>query len=174
MQSDPVTSFEEDKRKIIGNLKAKINDAFQGTLTPASSRLVDKHTEYDSEYRRIELSFAGRQWCDLDERLIQIARMSLFFFSAEGFRYFLPGLMVWILDHFNPEDTLPDSIMNALTPRESADPKIARLNFEWVDGYSAVQREAIRSYLTVFRDCFADRLGRRDADAALRFWNSLD
>jgi hypothetical protein len=71
--------------------------------------------------------------------------------DADGLRYYLPALMLWVLDHYDDEDRLfiqgadmtAIGTISALAPR----PEFARSLWDIYDRFSNEQRTAIASYV---------------------------
>jgi len=166
--------MENEKLKVAEELTQKIRVAFADNAYPGDANLARVNTDVHCEYKTIRVAFRGRDWRNLDDELAREAAESLFFFSARGFQFFLPGLMLWTLTHYARDHGLGDSLVYALTPL-AHDSRVLKSAFDWIDGFNMTQRQTIREYLQVLRDHFAEEECRkRELDEALRFWNSIE
>jgi hypothetical protein len=71
--------------------------------------------------------------------------------DRDGLRYYLPPLMLWLLDHYDDEELKLEPVasmtvigtMSALAPRA----EFARSRWEIYDGFTAEQRAAVARYV---------------------------
>ena len=81
----------------------------------------------------------------------ELRRDNIAHLDTDGLHYYLPALMLWVLDHYDDEDRLfidgadmtAIGTISALAPS----PEFARSRWDIYDGFSSEQRTAIASYL---------------------------
>jgi hypothetical protein len=153
-------------------LKRQIERAFSNTRCPGDEKIVDVNTDVPSEYKSMRDLYKGRDWKDVDIKTLRETGSNLCFLSSAAFRYYLPGLMMGVLEHYVEVDTLSDSLVFALTPSKSRNPGVKRHSSERLSGYTQAQGEAVQGFLRVLHDHFADDTAKGDVDEALTFWNT--
>lgn len=98
-----------DKIQLIEEIK----DAFAKVEYP-------KQISYDVtgnhlECLEVENTFRNKTWQSLPNNFMFEERSALFFFSPEGFHYYLPAFMIFSLHDFISADDIPDTIVRMLT-----------------------------------------------------------
>jgi hypothetical protein len=105
----------------------------------------------DAQFDAVPLSEVTDDWTRVPES--ELLRDNIWHLDAEGLRYYLPALMLWLLDHYDEPGVLsmpgldplmtPIGVVQALAPEEMfADSQWARY-----DAFSAEQRTAIAAYV---------------------------
>jgi hypothetical protein len=93
--------------------------------------------------------------------------------DAEGLRYYLPALMIWLLDHYDDEDRLftEGADMTAIGTISALAPSSEFEASSWqiYDGFTPAQRAAIASYIEKL-----PRLVELDLEDATRVARSLE
>ena len=100
-----------EKEEII----VKIKKAFEKEQYPGDKFIVYDNTGYDLECVDISMAFKGKQWNNLHDNFLFEERDSIYFFSKEGFKYYLPAYMIVAVKEFDKMDTLPDIVIHKLT-----------------------------------------------------------
>ena len=71
--------------------------------------------------------------------------------DADGLRYYLPALMLWLLNHYNDEDLIHDSeaSMTAIGTMSALAPSAEFSRYRWgiYDAFTLQQRAAIAMYI---------------------------
>jgi hypothetical protein len=93
----------------------KIEEAFKDEKYPGDSLIVYDNTGYHLECLEIRNAFKGKSWDHLHENFLFEERSSLYFFSKQGFKYYLPAFMLISIRKYADMDDLPDIIIGKLT-----------------------------------------------------------
>ena len=96
-----------------------IKEAFMMEKYPGDDFLSDTSDTYERDL--IEQNFIGKFWQDMDKEFMLKNRDSIYFFSKYGFKYYLPGFLLAIIEDFDELDTLPDIIVGMLSVPEKED-----------------------------------------------------
>jgi hypothetical protein len=135
---------------------------------------IDDHLENlsEDEFAALPRSEVTEDWAQVPDE--ELAQDDIAHLDAEGLRYYLPALMLWLLDyHDNKDDWLRDQgadltvigTLSALAPSA----EIREYRFSIYDSFSAEQRTAIAAYVESL-----PRLVRLEADDAELLAGSLD
>ena len=91
--------------------------------------------------------------------------------DADGLGYYLPALMLWLLDHYDDDRIWTDSEMAAIGTLGALapEPEFAASHWAIFDGFTIDQRAAIASYLVAL-----PRLVHLDHQDATSVARSLD
>ena len=124
----------------------------------------------------LEPTYAGREpdeitddWMRVPES--ELLRDNIAHLDADGLRYYLPALMLWLLDHYDEDRWLSGSDMTAIGTMGAIAPEQQFATSLWVmyDTFTAEQRTAIASYVEAL-----PRLVRLDHQDATRVARSMD
>lgn len=124
-------------------VRDQIRDAFRVAAYPGDSNIV-----YDLRYpdcREIAAAFKGKHWGDVPLELLLGSHESLSFFTDEAFRFYLPAYLLAAIERYEDADIIPLYVLFSLRPSRKGEEEarfLARM-----EGFSTVQREAIRSFL---------------------------
>lgn len=142
--------------------KQQIEQAFAGVEYPRGKAVVS-----DADGKDLVLSFTDKHWRDIAVETLTYS--SLYFFTKEGFQFFLPAFLLGALDEANGE--LRTRLVRALAPREPGDPAQEAAFQERIGLCTPSQRAAIRDFLAVVAERYADDFTRKPpALAADGFW----
>ena len=139
------------------DVEAAIRAAFAGVQLGSGcslqqARLIDEGLTVDlseAEFAAIPRHETTDDWTRLSES--ELLCDALAHLDADGLRYYLPALMLWLLDHYNDADLIFDSeasmtaiaTMSALAPSA----EIARYRWNTYDGFTLEQRVAMAKYV---------------------------
>jgi hypothetical protein len=84
------------------------------------------------------------RWQDVDDSLVEYEYAALFFLSPEGFRFFLPAYLTWVLHHPYSEAAVVGSTITALTPQSGDLADFSLSKFTELD---AEERAAVVAFL---------------------------
>lgn len=98
------------KEELIDEIKI----VFGSEKYPGDSHIVYDDTGFHLECVEVRRAFKDKSWQSLHENFIYEERESLFFFSKQGFKYFLPAFMIVAVGNPLKTDTLPDTIIHKL------------------------------------------------------------
>jgi hypothetical protein len=124
----------------------------------------------------LEPAYVGREpdeitddWTRVPES--ELLRDNIAHLDADGLRYYLPALMLWLLDHYDEDRWLSGSDMTAIGRIGAIAPaqQFATSLWEIYDAFTAEQRTAIASYVEAL-----PRLVRLDHEDATRVARSMD
>jgi hypothetical protein len=154
---------------MVEQVKQEILAAFAGVKRPAAQALIGLSKGDFPQEEQIRGELAGRPWDSLESAFLAQRWPYFVYLSAEGYRYYLPALLMACLDNFTQENPLIHSTVYSLTPSAwSLYYRGSDQNFnDQVSLFSQAQRAAVSSFLgLVF-----DRLpGYRYASAAAIKW----
>lgn len=137
---------------LIEQTKRKIESAFSTVKYPKGREVVS-----DADGPRLVRNFVNKQWRDIPVEVLTYS--SLYFFTPEGFQFFLPAFLLAGLDEENAD--LRQSLVMSLAPGEDA---TERENFQRRIGLcTKEQRAAIRQFLQTVADIYSDNFTRRPA-----------
>lgn len=137
-------------------IEAAIRAAFAGVRLGAgvSLRQADAIDHYlegwsQAQFERLPESEVTHDWTLVPEE--ELRRDNIAHLDADGLRYYLPALMLWMLDHYDDENRpLADGVdmtvigtMGALAPSK----EFRAHHYLIYDTFSAQQRAAIALYL---------------------------
>jgi hypothetical protein len=124
----------------------------------------------------LEPAYVGREtdeviedWARVPES--ELLRDNIAHLDADGLRYYLPALMLWLLDHYDEDRWLSGSDMTAIGTISAIAPDqtFARRRWAIYDSFTAEQRTAIASYVEAL-----PRLVRLDHEDAKRIGRSMN
>jgi hypothetical protein len=145
----------ETSRKERDDIEAAIRSAFAGVRLGSGTslqqaRLFDEYTELsEAELAEVPRLETTDDWTQItDDELVCNALAHL---DAEGLRYYLPPLMLWLLEHYNDEDLTLDGeasmtvigTMSRLAPYA----EFAKHHWEIYDEFTLEQRMAVARYV---------------------------
>jgi hypothetical protein len=88
-------------------------------------------------------------WTHVPEE--ELVRDCIAHLDADGLRYYLPALMLWLLDHYDDDDRLfrdgADMTMIGTIGALAPSAQFAASHWRIFDGFTVEQRKAIASYL---------------------------
>jgi len=93
----------------------KIAEAFINEPYIGDENIVYNNSEDHFECYELKKQFIGVKWEDVSKELIFENKDYLPFLSAEGFKYYLPAFMNYIISDFYDSDTLADNVIDLLT-----------------------------------------------------------
>lgn len=101
-------------------------------------------------------NFTNRDWRELTPEVLTYS--SLYFFTGEGFQYFIPAFLLASLDEDNVE--LRGRVVRALAPRDPGDALQEVAFRERVRLLTPAQRAAVGTFLDAVRDRYLDEFRR--------------
>lgn len=139
------------------DIEAAIRTAFAGVQLGSGrslqqARLIDEGLTVDlseAEFAAIPRHETTDDWTRISES--ELICDSLAHLDGAGLRYYLPALMLWVLDHYNDEDLIQDhdasmtviGTMSALAPSAGA----AQSRWDIYDSFTVEQRAAMAKYV---------------------------
>ncbi|WP_193366904.1 DUF6714 family protein [Pelagibius marinus] len=141
----------------------EIEAAFGDLAPPGDDALLHPRCMDDNDIAEF---YGAPRWQDLPGDFLVRNYAAPSFFSAEGFRYYLPAFMVWSLKHAESPEYLAEATLRAFDPGEAEAPlhDFAVSKFALFD---TAQRRAVAAFLEAFRG--EGELGEI-AEAALKYW----
>jgi hypothetical protein len=124
----------------------------------------------------LEPTYVGREPDEITDDWMRVAESELLrdniaHLDADGLRYYLPALMLWLLDHYDEDRWLSGSDMTAIGTIGAIAPEQQFATSLWAiyDAFTAEQRTAIASYVEAL-----PRLVRLDHQDAMSVARSMD
>lgn len=93
----------------------EVKDAFINEPYIGDDDIVYNNSKNHIECSELKKQFIGIEWYNVSEKLIFENKDVLPFFSAKGFKYYLPSFMTFIISDFYNADTLVDNVIDLLT-----------------------------------------------------------
>jgi hypothetical protein len=110
------TGYRIGALNMVEQVKQEILAAFSSLKTPKPRGLLGPSTGDKTGERQIQKDLAGKHWMDLDAKFLKGRWSSFCYLSAEGYRYYLPALLMRCLEDFSAENDLIHSTMFNLAP----------------------------------------------------------
>jgi hypothetical protein len=125
-------------------LIARIKRAFSGVVHPGRDQLL--HSDcYDDLDIESFYKFGSAKWWEIPDEVYEYEYAALSFLSPEGYKYYLPGYLIWTLNHLETGLATVDSTIFSLTLKhaEDEDPTLIKFTLsKWVN-LNQEQNEAI-------------------------------
>ena len=99
-----------DKNELIKTIKM----AFIEEKYPGDHDIVYDNSGQYLDVEETRQNFSGKLWHELDNDFLFYNRDGLFFFSKNGFKYYLPAFMIAAIKDFNEIDEVPDIVIGQL------------------------------------------------------------
>ena len=97
----------------------EIKKAFENEEYPGDNNLVYNNSREHYECNELKNQFIGKKWFEITNELLFENKDALPFFSKEGFKYYMPSFMIYIINDYYESDTLSDNLISILTlPQE--------------------------------------------------------
>lgn len=141
---------------------AAIESAFADVVRPGNGELLHADCSDDMD---LEALYPIRDWRAMTDEDVVGCYASLSFLSAEGFRYFIPAYMSFVLRHPGSPEAVVSSTVWAFDPT-IYDDSLADFVASKHALLDARQREAVRAFLEAMVPF------EPDAGRALRYWQS--
>src|SRR5258706_231926 len=123
-----------------------VQKAFASSKYPGDDRLVYDNSGAHLECNQVADAFRGRHWSDLPMSFLRSNADSIFFFTPEAYRFYLPAYLLAAIRSFREADIIPDNIVHSLTLPATERP--GRQRFEArVQEFNEQQRLAIKKFL---------------------------
>jgi hypothetical protein len=137
------------------DIEAGIRAAFEGVrlgsgVSLRQAKAIDNYSRglTRAQFDALKQAEVTDDWTRVPED--EVAAAYVAHLDADGLRFYLPALMLWLLDHYDDEDldwggtgmTIIGTVIALAPPQASA-----RSRWDVYDGFSPEQRTAIASYL---------------------------
>lgn len=185
------------------NLTMHIYNAFGNTSYPKEYELVESFqgVSFSREKESLVNAFHGKSWQDIDAKVVIDHAEQLIWFTIEAYCYFLPAIMIAIVnspDSDSPldlytlweltppqsrgkymrSDELSFTVFSTLSPEEKlSDLMIKQQRFDSIVGkLTNAQRKSILLLITALRDNdpdFSEELAHLFFEDTLRFWQMV-
>ena len=135
--------------------QAEVIDTFAKGVTPA-------------EFARLPLSEETQYWDRIS--LAELERDNVAHLDPEGFRFYLPALMISVMDHYDPTSMRVIGTLSALYPED----KLAAYHLPRYDLLTLEQKQAVVIFLGAIGQLVV--LDEEDAtvvNRALRYWEQF-
>jgi Family of unknown function (DUF6714) len=158
---------DENRTALVNQIQA----AFETEPYPGDDRLVNSRGGYHLEANQIAAAFQGKHWRQLDLRFLFPQRQSLYFFTPEAFRFFLPAYLLASLGGKRVATDVRETVLFSLMP-----PKKGSKEWDWfaarIEPLSSEQKMAITEFLKYLQRHFGHRLRFGEIDALLDcYWS---
>jgi hypothetical protein len=156
-------------------IQAAIRSAFAG-VTLRSGVSLRQAESIDGTIFGLEPTHLGPDpdeitddWARIPES--ELLRDNIAHLDGDGLRYYLPALMLWLLDHYDEDRWLNGSDMTAIGTIDAIAPSPEFASRRWVfyDSFTEDQRTAIASYVDAL-----PRFVHLDEEDAARVARSMD
>ena len=110
-----------DRVTEVQNLIRQIDEAFGSLPYPGDERIVRDSSGTHLEAQQVKRALAGRHWRDVSFDTLDELGSALFFLTPQGYRFYLPAFLVYVLTDFERADVVPDEIIQTLTAPDPVD-----------------------------------------------------
>jgi hypothetical protein len=158
------------------DVEAAIRTAFAGVrlgmgISLQQARLLDDHAELtEAEFAAIPRQETTDDWTRIEES--ELLCDALGHLDAGGLRYYLPALMLWLLDHYN-DDLIwgGDAEMTVIGTMAVLAPYAVEAGWHWesFESFTPKQRAAIAKYVEAL-----PRLVNLEAEDRTRVGRSIE
>lgn len=145
------------------HLRQKIEEAFSDGNYPADERIVIGERFGDL---KVVTAFKGKHWKEISSDVIFQLRFDLSRFTPEAFRFYLPAYLIESLRGENSGE-IRQLVVWSLDPHEDDKHRHAEFLIK-VEGFSAIQKTAIKAFIKYYIDTEPHRLS--DDDKIEHFW----
>ena len=145
---------------------AAIETAFGGLAPPGDAALLHPQCMDDNDIAEF---YGAPAWRDLPGDLLVRNYAAPSFFSAAGFRYYLPAFMVWALRNAASPEYLAEATLRAFDPGSAGEP-LHGFQVSKFALFDAAQRGAVVTFLQTF--CKDDDLGSLAEAALANYWRN--
>ncbi len=149
----------------LAGIIGEIENAFADVQHPGDHRLLHAQCMDDGD---IADFYGGIHWRDVPDEIVERNNASLCFFSPEGYQFYLPAFLTWVLRNFATSNSFTvDSTIYSLEPGSGKLADFARSKYSLLDRR---QRAAVSDFLLYLK---SHGQGLVDEDAvarALRVW----
>jgi hypothetical protein len=137
-------------------VKAKIRQAFEGSVYPGDDNIV-ADGGHDPECKETAAAFKTKEWKSVSSDMVRDQKDALSLLTPAAFRYYFPAYLLACLEARNEIDVAWDSVIFDLTPPNQAEGPRRAFFLRRVEGFTALQAEAIRAFLEL-----ADEIEKAD------------
>lgn len=110
----------------------------------------------DLERKQIREGFSRYEnWQDVSRELLLQERDALPLFEPQGFRFYLPAYMLFVLEDYEGADMIPESIVHSLTLPD-AGTELYEFVRERLVLFNEEQRKAVLHFLEYLERCYAE------------------
>lgn len=96
-------------------LNVFIKQAFKESIYPGDDNIVRDNSERHIDCRELREQLQGKTWLKVSDQVLQNIKSETAFFSESGMHYYLPALMLFIINDFERADTLTHNVVSLLT-----------------------------------------------------------
>jgi hypothetical protein len=156
----------EESSDEIRHAKGQIRSSFAQVPCPDPERLLDPD-RWAGEAKALRSLRRGgwRHWWDIPPDVLDRHHEALVLLAPEALRFYLPASMTFALDRHDSANSPISLLLVVLTPGEKP---AARRAFEArFGGLDGPQRDAVASFLRLWRDWLGDDLDANQARIAL-------
>ncbi|MBW4540902.1 MAG: hypothetical protein KME43_17375 [Myxacorys chilensis ATA2-1-KO14] len=101
---------------MVDQVEQEVLVAFSTLETPKPEDLIGPSTGDEIGEQQIQKELAGKNWIDLDTNFLVERWSSFCYLSAEGYRYYLPALLIRCLENLSEENDLIHCTVFSLAP----------------------------------------------------------
>ena len=150
-------------------LRNQIIKAFQNTKYPGDTDIVYDNSDENLESAEIRKNFQQLEWQNVSHDILLYNRWSHGFFTDNGYRYYLPAYMLFVLDDLKKSDVIPANLVVSLTASTS---ELSEAEFKArMDGFTLDQKKAIRSFLEYLKDTNVTYSKNPPRKAIRQYWS---
>ena len=160
-------------RKKAENLVTKLNEGFSATKYPGDDNIVYDNTGDHLECNEVANAFRGKKWNEVPLKVLRHNHEALFFFTAEGYRYYLPAFLRAAAKSYYRAGNIPGTLVFSLTPPDTEGTRMTEFHNK-NDRLEPNQKQIVSEFLEflveVHESDFPDNLPQI---ALNRFWKNF-
>ena len=159
--------------KSLATLRADVMRMFGTAARPPEFQIAPHECE---ECRQLSADLAGVEWTAMPNALIEDNPSGLSLLSPEAYAYFLPGYILYALDHFSSRALPSEMTVYSLAYNEPANEEMADWQRERLKFITAEQLDVLQRFLQLVEADpeFSDYVGREEVASAQQrlrqFW----
>jgi hypothetical protein len=148
-----------------------IRKAFASSQYPGDNRLVYDNSGSHLECNQVADAFKGKHWADLPVDFLRRHADSMFFFTPEAYRFYLPAYLLAAVLSYRDADVIPNNLVHTFIPPASEGPERERFESR-THGFDAQQRLATKMFLEFLSSEHSQDFPRGDPQIALdKYWS---
>ena len=154
-------------------LLQKINESFADTTYPGDSNIVYDNTGYHIECNEVAAAFRGKSWDEVPLDVLRYNHEGLFFFTVQGYRYYLPAYLRATVQFYDEAGNIPGTVIFSLSPPATEEPKMDEFHSK-MEGFEPNQKRVIKEFLDFIVEFHGSDFANKLPEIALdRFWRNL-
>lgn len=165
MANNPISKKSE-------TLVKNINESFSDAEYPGDDNIVYDNTGYHLECNEVADAFRGKKWNEVPLEVLRYNHEGLFFFTAQGYRYYLPAYLRAAVQSYKVASNILGTVVFSLTPPTTEGPKTIEFHRK-MEGFEPSQKKVIKEFLEFVAEFHGSDFANNLPKLALeKFWGN--